>query len=99
MTMLMTGPYLDALALANPIVRGEQAGNSEQALTYLHRIRGLLPDFIFLNINMPHISGWQYPEQLRREPAFQNIPVVLYSTSKNPEDKTALLLSCGILAP
>ncbi|MCD6065622.1 MAG: Two-component system-Response regulator, receiver domain [Bacteroidetes bacterium] len=51
-----------------------------------HLQNGLLhPDIIFLDINMPKMSGKECLQKIRTD-LNQQIPVVMYSTSSNPED-------------
>jgi CheY-like chemotaxis protein len=46
-----------------------------------------LPDFIFLDLNMPRMSGKQCLIHLKNNPKLQSVPVVIYSTSKQEEAK------------
>lgn len=47
-----------------------------------------LPDYIFLDIYMPIMDGYQFLDALRLlSPAFQNIKVVILTASINPTDK------------
>ncbi len=51
-----------------------------------------MPDIIFLDINMPHINGWDCLRELKSVAHVQKIPIVMYSTSSfdkqgvQPED-------------
>jgi CheY-like chemotaxis protein len=40
-----------------------------------------MPDIIFLDINMPHINGWDCLRELKAVAHIQKIPIVMYSTS------------------
>ncbi len=40
-----------------------------------------LPDIIFLDINMPHINGWDCLRELKSIAHIKRIPIVMYSTS------------------
>src|ERR1700760_4617885 len=50
------------------------------------------PDLIFLDINMPHINGWDCLRELKTIAQLNKIPIVMYSTSNfdnqgvKPED-------------
>jgi CheY-like chemotaxis protein len=48
--------------------------------------KGLRPDVIFLDLNMPVMSGWQCLAKLKNSQAHKEIPVVMYTTSSNPRD-------------
>jgi len=41
----------------------------------------LLPDYIFLDLNMPRMNGIQCLEEIKKQPRLSHIPVVIYSTS------------------
>jgi CheY-like chemotaxis protein len=41
----------------------------------------LLPDYIFLDLNMPRMNGIQCLQEIKKQPLWRHIPVVIYSTS------------------
>ncbi len=45
-----------------------------------------LPDIIFLDLNMPHKSGFECLIEIRQTERLKNIPVVIYSTSSSIKD-------------
>jgi len=46
-----------------------------------------LPDFIFLDINMPAYTGWQFLAQFKTINHLKNIPVIVYTTSSREREK------------
>lgn len=62
------------------------ASNGQEALQLLQK-EELLPDFIFLDLNMPRMNGKQCLVQLKANERLSKIPVVIYSTSKAVSDK------------
>ncbi len=43
---------------------------------------------VLLDINMPKKSGFQFLEEIRKEPEINKVPVIIYSTSANDKDIT-----------
>jgi CheY-like chemotaxis protein len=58
--------------------------NASKALVSLQS-REIEPDVIFLDLNMPIMSGQEFLIQIKKEKIIQNIPVIIFSTSSNPE--------------
>lgn len=44
------------------------------------------PDVIFLDLNMPGMTGFQVLKEIKGSVRLKNIPVVIFSTSTNPKD-------------
>ena len=62
---------------------------AEDGLAALHLLRTQphsLPDFIFLDLNMPRMDGKQCLAEIRQLEHLQHIPVIIYTTSKHPKD-------------
>lgn len=60
----------------------ETLPSAEDALTWLDR--EVNPDFIFLDYNMPGMSGPECLQHLKSDDKLKHIPVLMYSTSNNP---------------
>ena len=45
----------------------------------------VLPDIIFLDLNMPGMNGMQLLGHLQENSSFSSIPVVIYTTSKSAQ--------------
>jgi CheY-like chemotaxis protein len=45
-----------------------------------------LPDLILLDLNMPRKNGWQALSEIKSEPAFQHVPIVILTSSQEQED-------------
>lgn len=63
-----------------------KAKNGEDALARLDAL-DMLPDVIFLDLNMPKMNGRETLERLKTSDRYKNIPVVIYSTSNAEQDK------------
>ncbi len=46
-----------------------------------------LPDLIFLDVNLPGISGWDFLIELKKNPVYKKLPVIMYSTSSYSKDR------------
>lgn len=62
------------------------AGNGQDALQMLS-VQENLPDFIFVDLNMPRMGGIQFLGELKKSDVLREIPVIIYSTSNHPDDK------------
>ncbi|MEO8086160.1 MAG: response regulator [Bacteroidota bacterium] len=62
-----------------------EAWNGVQALKLLHKLTQL-PDFIFIDINMPLMNGLDCLEKLKEDEKLKNIPVIIYTTSQYQEN-------------
>ncbi len=49
-----------------------------------------LPDYIFLDINMPAINGIECLQLFKKDPQLQHIPVIICTTSMSPRDINAI---------
>jgi DNA-binding response OmpR family regulator len=78
--------FAAALTQIDQKILCSHAGNGEYALRFLLRSKDSLPDYIFLDLNMPRLSGKQCLVELKKDTALQSIPVIIYSTSKLQED-------------
>jgi len=61
------------------------ATNGFEALDALAAAK-TLPDYIFVDLNMPRMGGLQFLKEIKQKDALKNIPVIIYSTSSNPVD-------------
>lgn len=72
-----------ALAEADPGIQCIYYDSAKEALTWLTQENHPLPDYIFLDLNMPGMSGLQFLEQLKQT-TVAHLPVIIYSTSILP---------------
>ncbi|MFP5436964.1 MAG: response regulator [Bacteroidia bacterium] len=60
--------------------------SAEEVISYLDCDFIMSPDLIFLDLNMPLKDGFFVLRALKKKERLKNIPVVIFSTSKNPSD-------------
>jgi CheY-like chemotaxis protein len=65
-------------------------GDGQEGLAYLRDENNTLPDFIFLDLRMPGMSGRQCLEQIKTDPRLRPVPVIVYTTSR--DEKESILL-------
>jgi CheY-like chemotaxis protein len=51
----------------------------------LESLTSFLPDYIFLDINMPLMDGWECLDHIRNTKRLQQIPVFMISTTRDPD--------------
>ncbi|KQO20550.1 hypothetical protein ASF10_15855 [Flavobacterium sp. Leaf82] len=71
--------FIAAIASLNKNILTTISNNSLEALNNL-KAATVLPDFIFLDMQMPYLSGAEFIQQLRQIPELNKIQVVVYSS-------------------
>ena len=59
------------------------APDGDRALELLHN-EETIPDYIFLDLNMPRMNGFEFLAAIKKSKILQNIPVIVYSTTSQP---------------
>lgn len=80
-----TSLFLEALAHVDSTVVCHTADDCSRALQLLSVVN-TNPELIFLDINMPGMSGWQCLMKLKEDAKHREIPVIMYSTSSHERD-------------
>lgn len=75
---------LRELHVLNPLVHVE---NGEEALAYLSDPGKERPCLILLDLNMPVMSGIEFLQAVKHDPALRRYPVVVLTTSEEQQDK------------
>ncbi len=76
--------FRDALKELNAKVICQVANNGNEALQQIEVPPP--PDVIFMDLNMPVMSGYECLSVLKKESRFCNIPVIIFTTSKSAQD-------------
>jgi len=78
--------FVQAMAKKHPELLCCTVKNGLEALLFL-KTNDYLPDYVFLDLNMPVMDGKSCLRRIKQEPQWSHIPVFIYSTSELPEDK------------
>lgn len=80
---------IEALEVVNPSITCHHVDNGQQAI---EQLRGdqCLPDYIFLDVNMPIMDGRTCLGILKRNERLSKIPVVIYSTTRDQDEINSL---------
>lgn len=68
----------------------QECKNGAEAVATLSDERTAVPDFIFLDLNMPLMNGRQCLRKIREMGRFTETPVIIYSTSKRQDTEDEL---------
>lgn len=66
------------------------ASSGEEALLYLRDQANPLPDYIFLDLRMPGLSGEECLLEIKKEARLASIPVIVYTTSRDVGESVRL---------
>ena len=64
--------------------------NGKDALLYLKNEANEIPKYIFLDLRMPGLSGQQCLEEIKKVSRLSNVPVIVYTTSRDINESTTL---------
>lgn len=74
-----------AVSEAFPSIDCRFASDGIEALKMLEDV-SFVPDYIFLDLNMPLMSGKECLAELRKRPHLLDVPVIIFSTSSSHRD-------------
>jgi CheY-like chemotaxis protein len=75
--------FSDALKIVHRGAICVYAPNGQYALKWLE---DFVPDYIFLDINMPLMSGKECLREIKKIPKLKDIPVIVHSTTSLPRE-------------
>jgi CheY-like chemotaxis protein len=73
--------FMEAVREINPAITCLFISNGREAIQLLSNDLGMLPDYIFLDINMPGMNGKECLVQLRKMKRLQEVCIVMFSTA------------------
>lgn len=82
--------FIEAAKEVDDTITCLSASDGMEALTYLRDDRNDLPDFIFLDLRMPGISGEECLAEIKQETRMSKVPVIVYTTSQDVGESVKL---------
>ena len=79
----------EALSHIDPSISCITANDGREALQILQETR-VLPDSVFLDVNMPVMDGKECLIEIKKNPRLREIPVIIYSTTTDLGEKARL---------
>lgn len=76
--------FRDAVQTIRPGLDCELASTCQEAFRQLEKPPP--PDFIFMDLNMPVMNGFDCLAYLKNQNNYKDIPIIIFTTSKNPND-------------
>jgi len=76
-----------ALQQVDESINLRSASNCLEGLKELRENVSFVPDYIFLDINMPKMNGLQCLPEIKKLPHLRNAKVIMYSTSSDDDIK------------
>ena len=77
--------FCEAVSEVDTLVQVIVAINGEDALLQLREMN-TLPDFLFLDLNMPRMDGRQCLIELKKDFRLKDIPIIIFTTSSSQRD-------------
>lgn len=74
--------FNEALEQSGIAFQLSKARDGNDLLAFLHN--NPLPDIVLIDLNMPHKDGLEALADIRSNPSFNNLPLIIYSTTSTP---------------
>src|SRR4051812_48020386 len=75
--------FNEALEHAHLNITLSRAHDGNDLMAYL--LKEARPDLVFMDINMPYKDGLEALTEIRSNSKFKNLPLIIYSTTKNED--------------
>ena len=82
--------FLEATKEVDDTITCISAGNAREALLYLRNTDNPLPDYIFLDLRMPGLSGQDCLVEIKKDVRLMPIRIIVYSTSRDVKESIEL---------
>src|SRR5687768_17463010 len=77
--------FREAIQAIDPSIICNTVSDGMQGLIILEELV-VVPDFIFVDVNMPVMNGRQLLTELKKRITLRSIPVIVYSTTSQQEE-------------
>jgi CheY-like chemotaxis protein len=78
--------FKEAISEIGPTYVCNLAADGQQGIMALEDFV-VMPDFIFVDVNMPVMNGKQFLEKVKNTPRLRSIPVIMYSTTSYSQER------------
>lgn len=78
--------FLEAMGQVDVTIKCYAAKDGREAIRLLTTEMVILPDFVFLDINMPIMNGKECLIEIKKNHRLRNIPVIMYSTTSDTNE-------------
>jgi CheY-like chemotaxis protein len=82
--------FCEAVGEVDKEIKCIAAVDGQEALLYLSDAANPVPDFIFLDLRMPGLSGQQCLEEIKEDARLASVPVIVYTTSRDVKESATL---------
>jgi len=82
--------FIEAAGDFDKSIKCIAAVDGQEALQYLSDAANAVPDFIFLDLRMPGLSGQQCLEEIKKDARLASVPVIVYTTSRDVKESESL---------
>ena len=84
--------FQEALRSVNAAIECRLAYNGEHALRQMLHPDFVLPALMFVDMNMPRVSGKELLQEIRQIPTFHPVPIIMYSTAGAPAEMKEVVI-------
>ena len=88
--------FCEAVGEVDKAIKCIEAVDGQEALLYLSDAANPVPDFIFLDLRMPGLSGQQCLEEIKKDARLASVPVIVYTTSRDVKESATLKKSGAV---
>ena len=82
--------FSETLYSVDQSIKCIKSSDGRQALQTLLK-ESVLPDYIFLDLNMPMMNGYEFLKEIKKHEKLNQIPVIIYTTSSESKHKDEVL--------